>query len=156
MFSLIRRIQDPEHHHSLEELGVVRKAHISFHSLDSPSRTGVSGWEKEGGGIGREGLEGGGDEGQVVLVEFTPTVPHCSLATTIGLCIRTKLEASIPLVKLDVRIRNGTHHTAEESQSTTHSIDSPHTQSMQTRIRTLSHCARSLLCALAVLCVGVW
>ena len=27
-----------------------------------------------------------------VRVEFVPTVPHCSLATLIGLCLKTKLD----------------------------------------------------------------
>jgi hypothetical protein len=31
-----------------------------------------------------------------VRVEFVPTVPHCSLATLIGLCLVTKLNRELP------------------------------------------------------------
>lgn len=30
-----------------------------------------------------------------VRVDFTPTIPHCSMATLIGLCIRVKLHRSL-------------------------------------------------------------
>ena len=90
IFSLIRRIQDPEHHHSLEELGVVQKGHISFHTLDEPSPQQRP--EREAGKAG--------DEEVVAVVEVTPTVPHCSLATTIGLCIRTKVQSTIRDLKV--------------------------------------------------------
>lgn len=53
----------------------------------------------------------------VVRVEFNPTVPHCSLATLIGLCIRIKLERSIPYYfKLDIYIKEGAHTTEHESR----------------------------------------
>lgn len=52
----------------------------------------------------------------VVRIEFNPTVPHCSLATLIGLCIRIKLERSIPHeMKLDIFIKKGAHSTEDES-----------------------------------------
>ncbi|QQP58367.1 Mitotic spindle-associated MMXD complex subunit MIP18, partial [Caligus rogercresseyi] len=41
-------------------------------------------------------------EGSCVSVRFTPTIPHCSLATIIGLAIKTKL-------LLDVSITPGSH-----------------------------------------------
>ena len=31
----------------------------------------------------------------IVHVQFCPTVPHCSLASMIGLCIRTRLQECI-------------------------------------------------------------
>ena len=96
LFSLIRRIQDPEHHLSLEQLGVVRKAHISFHPVDEARQGG----QEEG-----EGVSGVKEDAVVALVEFTPTVPHCSLATTIGLCIRTKVQSTIP----DLKVRTPVH-----------------------------------------------
>ena len=54
---------------------------------------------------------GSSDEPTVVVrIEFTPTVPHCSLATMIGLCIRVKLERCLPVPhKLDVLVMEGTH-----------------------------------------------
>jgi hypothetical protein len=52
-----------------------------------------------------------------VRIEFNPTVPHCSLATLIGLCIRIKLERNLAeRFKLDIFIRKGTHSTEEESK----------------------------------------
>lgn len=41
---------------------------------------------------------------------FTPTVPHCSLATLIGLCLRVKLERQLEYrFKLDIVVSEGTH-----------------------------------------------
>ena len=48
--------------------------------------------------------------GNEILVLFTPTIPHCSMASVIGLSIRLKLQRSLPKkMKLDVRIVPGTH-----------------------------------------------
>ncbi|KAG8443856.1 hypothetical protein GDO86_009155 [Hymenochirus boettgeri] len=45
-----------------------------------------------------------------VSVEFTPTIPHCSMATLIGLSIKVKLLRSLPeRFKVDVHITPGTH-----------------------------------------------
>jgi hypothetical protein len=42
-------------------------------------------------------------------------VNHCSLATVIGLGVRVRLEQSLsPRYRLDVRIKEGTHSTAEQ------------------------------------------
>jgi len=39
-------------------------------------------------------------------VQFTPTIDHCSLATLIGLCIRTQLARNLPFTyKIDVSVR---------------------------------------------------
>lgn len=52
-----------------------------------------------------------------IRVEFNPTVPHCSLATLIGLCLRIKIERNIPhKLKLDIYIKKGTHSTEDESK----------------------------------------
>lgn len=51
-----------------------------------------------------------------IKIEFNPTVPHCSLATLIGLCIRIKvLKSMVENVKLDIYIKEGAHTTEEES-----------------------------------------
>lgn len=43
-------------------------------------------------------------------MHFTPTIPHCSMATLIGLSIKVKLERSLPRrFKADVFISPGTH-----------------------------------------------
>mmetsp|Transcript_11285 Transcript_11285/g.33441 ORF Transcript_11285/g.33441 Transcript_11285/m.33441 type:complete len:165 (+) Transcript_11285:113-607(+) len=80
IFEHIRHITDPEHPHSLEELKVARPEDIAV----SPSG--------------------------VVTVKFTPTVPHCSLATLIGLSIRVKLLRSLPdRLKVDIFVAPGSH-----------------------------------------------
>lgn len=54
-------------------------------------------------------------------IEFNPTVPHCSLATLIGLCIRIKVERGLPHnIKLDIYIKKGAHQTEEESEFVFH------------------------------------
>jgi len=55
----------------------------------------------------------GSNDKYVANIEFVPTVPHCHLATLIGLCIRTKLERSLVpgQVKLDILVKEGTHDT---------------------------------------------
>lgn len=63
----IRDIRDPEHPYTLEVLGVVRKEDIAVD-----------------------------DAGSTVSVQFTPTIPHCSMATLIGLTIKVKLLRSLP------------------------------------------------------------
>lgn len=43
-------------------------------------------------------------------VMFTPTIPHCSMATLIGLSIRVKLLRRLPRrFKVDILIAPGTH-----------------------------------------------
>ena len=55
------------------------------------------------------GNDGGGEE-LWIKIEFTPTVPHCSLATLIGLCLRVKLERNLQQrFKLDICVFEGTH-----------------------------------------------
>lgn len=47
-----------------------------------------------------------------VVVEITPTITHCSLATVIGLGVRVRLEEALPpRFRVDVRIKKGTHST---------------------------------------------
>ena len=92
IFDIIRTIQDPEHPNSLEQLGVV--------SLEQVKLTLAS--DREGGNKRNQ------DE---VAIRFTPTIPHCSMATLIGLCLRVKLHRSLPPTnfKVDVSIEAGTH-----------------------------------------------
>ena len=129
LFSLVRRINDPEHPHTLEELGVVDKAHIWFRRQDR-RRDKQAVMEKEQGEYKEQQQQDAEDECEgegegesesedEAVIELTPTVPHCSLATTIGLCVRHKVESAIPHIKLHVRIRDGTHRTAAESQTVT-------------------------------------
>ncbi|KAG9462879.1 cytosolic iron-sulfur assembly component 2B [Eleutherodactylus coqui] len=81
IFDLIRSINDPEHPLSLEELNVVEEIRVKVEDKES-----------------------------TVSVEFTPTIPHCSMATLIGLSIKVKLLRSLPeRFKVDVHITPGTH-----------------------------------------------
>ena len=81
VYELLRGIKDPEHPNSLEQLRVVNLKDI--HVDDQHGR---------------------------IKVLFTPTVPHCSMTTLIGLCIRVKLMRCVPArFKLDVRVAPGTH-----------------------------------------------
>ncbi|XP_055383605.1 MIP18 family protein galla-2 [Condylostylus longicornis] len=81
IFDLIRNINDPEHPLTLEELHVVQKDLVKVNS-----------------------------EQNFVKINFTPTIPHCSMATLIGLSIRVKLLRSLPpRFKVEVEITPGTH-----------------------------------------------
>ncbi|XP_027863260.1 cytosolic iron-sulfur assembly component 2B [Xiphophorus couchianus] len=85
IFDLIRSINDPEHPLSLEELNVVELDRVKVNDTESTAR-----------------------------VEFTPTIPHCSMATLIGLSIKVKLLRSLPdRFKIDVHITPGTHASEE-------------------------------------------
>ena len=82
---LIRGIKDPEHPHTLEQLNVAQRRLIDVD-----------------------------DEGGRVVVRFTPTIPHCSMATLIGLCLRVKLLRSLPpRLKVDILISPGAHASEE-------------------------------------------
>ena len=118
---LIRDIKDPEHPHTLEELSVVRESLVSVRHLNSVS-AGSSGRvsEQERGGRPDGGGGGGGGGGSEeeelwIRIDFTPTVPHCSLAALIGLCLRVKLERCLTQqFKLDIFVTEGTHSVEED------------------------------------------
>ncbi|MGH0126160.1 UNVERIFIED_CONTAM: hypothetical protein FKN15_026129 [Acipenser sinensis] len=83
-----KTINDPEHPLSLEELNVVEKVRVRVNDNDS-----------------------------TVSVEFTPTIPHCSMATLIGLSIKVKLLRSLPeRFKIDVHITPGTHASEQAGE----------------------------------------
>ncbi|GAA5837822.1 hypothetical protein JCM9279_006872 [Rhodotorula babjevae] len=84
IFDLIRSISDPEHPLTLEQLAVVSAPQITVRNGTRPS----------------------------VLVEFTPTIPHCSMATLIGLSLRVRLLRSLPeRFKVDIKVKEGTHQS---------------------------------------------
>ncbi|XP_067004589.1 MIP18 family protein galla-1 isoform X2 [Anabrus simplex] len=90
IYDLIRTIRDPEKPATLEDLNVVYDEGVFI----KPATQGAV---------------------CVVRVEFNPTVPHCSLATLIGLCIRIKLLRHImDKYKLDIYIKKGAHSTEDE------------------------------------------
>eukprot|EP00470_Lotharella_oceanica_P003050 CAMPEP_0170172804 /NCGR_PEP_ID=MMETSP0040_2-20121228/6076_1 /TAXON_ID=641309 /ORGANISM="Lotharella oceanica, Strain CCMP622" /LENGTH=162 /DNA_ID=CAMNT_0010413653 /DNA_START=18 /DNA_END=506 /DNA_ORIENTATION=- len=82
IFDLIRNINDPEHPLTLEQLRVAKLDDIHVDNKNNRIR-----------------------------IEFTPTIPHCSMATLIGLSIRVKLLRSLPpRFKVDIAISPGTHN----------------------------------------------
>jgi len=86
VFELLRDIQDPEHPLTLEQLSVIKLDGIDI--KDNESR---------------------------LTVHFTPTVPHCSMSTLIGLSLRVKLLRSLPpRFKVDIFTTPGSH--AQEDQ----------------------------------------
>ncbi|XP_075990063.1 MIP18 family protein galla-2 [Anticarsia gemmatalis] len=81
VFDLIRNINDPEHPLTLEELRVIEESNIRVNDKEN--------W---------------------VHVHFTPTIPHCSMATLIGLSIRVQLIRALPSrFKVVVEITPGSH-----------------------------------------------
>ncbi|XP_062819248.1 cytosolic iron-sulfur assembly component 2A isoform X3 [Anolis carolinensis] len=70
VYDIIRTIRDPEKPNTLEELDVVTESCVEVHETS--------------------------EDEYLVTIRFTPTVPHCSLATLIGLCLRIKLQRCLP------------------------------------------------------------
>ncbi|KAK6922712.1 hypothetical protein RJ641_011016 [Dillenia turbinata] len=49
-----------------------------------------------------------------ILITFTPTIQHCSMATVIGLCLRVKLKDCFPPhFKVDIKVSPGSHANEE-------------------------------------------
>ncbi|KAH8732886.1 hypothetical protein GQ44DRAFT_601331 [Phaeosphaeriaceae sp. PMI808] len=92
IYDLISTISDPEHPLSLGSLAVVNLPDISILPPTSPLSS-IS----------------------TVVVDITPTITHCSLATVIGLGVRVRLEQALPpRFRVDVRIKKGTHSTDDQ------------------------------------------
>lgn len=108
IFDAIRNIQDPEHPLPLEALNVVRMDLIRV--VDNKGGTEII---EEDGSTSKRGRRSGitGKKSfSTVDVQFTPTIPHCSMATLIGLSLRVKLLRSLPpRFRVAVRIEPGTH-----------------------------------------------
>ncbi|CAL5188030.1 unnamed protein product [Lathyrus oleraceus] len=85
IYDFVRDIRDPEHPYSLEQLNVLSEESISVDDK-----------------LGR------------ILITFTPTVPHCSMVTVIGLCLRVKLKHYFPPhFKVDIKVSQGSHANEE-------------------------------------------
>lgn len=83
IFEYIRHLNDPEHPLTLEQLNVVSIENIAVN-----------------------------DKENTICVQFTPTIPHCSMATLIGLCLRVKLIRSLPTrFKVSIKISPGSHQS---------------------------------------------
>ena len=89
IYDVIRDIKDPEHPFTLEELMVVKEDLISVTSCENYF---------------------------CITIYFVPTVPHCSLAALIGLCIRKRICQSFSSfnLKITILISPGSHQTEEE------------------------------------------
>jgi len=104
IFDIIRNIEDPEHPHSLEQLGVVSLEQVHVSCAQNCKNTQN---RKNGNDNDNNNSTNNQDK---IKIEFTPTIPHCSMATLIGLCLRVKLFRSLPpTIKVDVSIEPGTH-----------------------------------------------
>ena len=89
-YDIIRTIQDPEKSLTLEDLHIVAEELVTVKKLKNGTTFHI-------------------------YIEFVPTVPHCSLASLIGLCIRTKLEENLICnYKLDISIKEDTHNDGPE------------------------------------------
>jgi metal-sulfur cluster biosynthetic enzyme len=90
---LISSISDPEHPLSLGQLAVVNlpDIHIKPYPTSDPNIL------------------------VQVLVEITPTITHCSLATVIGLGVRVRLEQTLPPnYRVDVRVKENAHNQDDQ------------------------------------------
>ncbi|XP_045593324.1 cytosolic iron-sulfur assembly component 2A isoform X2 [Procambarus clarkii] len=89
VYDALRTVRDPEKDATLEDLDVIKEEGIKVTRLNHDKF--------------------------LINIEFVPTVPHCSLATLIGLCIRVKLSRSLVCpYKADINIAPGTHNTEVE------------------------------------------
>uniref|UniRef100_H3AYN4 Cytosolic iron-sulfur assembly component 2A n=1 Tax=Latimeria chalumnae TaxID=7897 RepID=H3AYN4_LATCH len=59
VYDIIRTVRDPEKPNTLEELDVVSEDSVEVQEID--------------------------EDEYLIIIRFTPTVPHCSLATLIGI-----------------------------------------------------------------------
>ncbi|XP_056696942.1 protein AE7-like 1 [Spinacia oleracea] len=85
VYDHVRDIRDPEHSYSLEQLSVLSEDSITVD--DNLAR---------------------------ILITFTPTIQHCSMATVIGLCLRVKLKHYFPPhYKVDIKVSPGSHADEE-------------------------------------------
>lgn len=89
VFELIRNIKDPEHPYTLEQLNVVSLEDIFVGKIDEnePCIQDEESDEHLDAPLCKVGLPI-----NYIHVIFTPTVPHCSMAGIIGLCIRRRIE----------------------------------------------------------------
>eukprot|EP00835_Amoeboradix_gromovi_P001248 NODE_53_length_26956_cov_0.387348.p14 type:complete len:159 gc:universal NODE_53_length_26956_cov_0.387348:115-591(+) len=88
IYDLIKGINDPEHPLNLEQLKVVCKSDVHIDNTEII-----------------EGMQC-----CLIKILITPTIPHCSMATLIGLSIRVKLMFSLPdRYKTNIIIKPGSH-----------------------------------------------
>jgi len=89
IWDMVSRIKDPEFNYSLEDLYIVRERSITVSRFETGK--------------------------PMVEVIYKPTVPHCSQALTIGLCLAHAVSTSIPGIKYSIKIQPGTHLQEHDS-----------------------------------------
>ncbi|KAG5513676.1 hypothetical protein PMAC_000714 [Pneumocystis sp. 'macacae'] len=90
IYDLLANITDPEHPLTLEQLAVVNLDDIHLQNDET-------------------------DKIVYLTVEITPTIPHCSMATLIGLCVRVRLERCLPpRFRINVKIKKNTHQSEKQ------------------------------------------
>lgn len=97
VIDLISTISDPEHPVSLGQLSVINLPDIHVTPAPLP------------------GVVPSPDTIVTVLVDITPTITHCSLATVIGLGVRVRLEQALPPnYRVVVRCKKDSHSQDEQ------------------------------------------
>lgn len=87
---VIRTIRDPEKPNTLEELDVVTEKCVEVQEL--------------------------GDDEYLIIIKFSPTVPHCSLATLIGVCVcDDKDKQSLDLKRTSLHLTDNSTDNAENT-----------------------------------------
>ncbi|KAF7683022.1 Protein AE7 [Astathelohania contejeani] len=77
IYEILRDIRDPEHPHTLEELGVIKKEYIEIGEKQSTLINDI--------------------KVKYIIIQFHPTIPHCSMAAIIGLSIQLQMRNYIPV-----------------------------------------------------------
>ena len=93
IFELLRDIKDPEHPYTLEQLNVINYDGISIKQLTESDLCLI-----------KSNLPI-----NIISVEFTPTVPHCSLVGIIGLSILYKLKKHISNFQIELKVAEHSH-----------------------------------------------
>ncbi|KAL4483940.1 hypothetical protein ABPG72_013946 [Tetrahymena utriculariae] len=94
-FYIISTIRDPEFPQTLGDLNVIQRQNLHFKQVQISS------------GQKRNEMYLG-----IIQIIWVPTVPHCHLASQIGLSIITKLQQELPNYdeyKIEILVKEGTH-----------------------------------------------
>lgn len=94
IFQILRNIKDPEHPYTLEQLNIISLDDIFILELKD-----------------KDVLCSLGQPINVIEVVFTPTIPHCSMAGIIGLCITYQILKFTKNFMINVKIKENTHST---------------------------------------------
>lgn len=130
IYDMVKDIKDPEHPLSLGQLNVVNLEDISVENIrlhlcensflscqdkkDTELPLGAIPTPSSLASLGLKFPFETVPLRPLVSLKYTPTVPHCSMATLIGLCITKRLRDSLPkYAHLTVTVKENTHSDAE-------------------------------------------